>query len=322
MHEELVPTCSFGEEQVSGFPPVGLASDCPYRALAERPTYLAEPHRLVLSQDSLMLSDRFVDPRDIPNEDVVIGGRHARQGLARPNTAKSRRSACAICAHQRTGSLVQATQRRPASAPALNLAQVRRALWIDVRGFDRSSRTYLVDVQPPYDRSAREAEIRQAVERLWPESRSVGYSGGVAEFELPCGVATAHFGAVRNDAQVLDIKMLQGDLEMGTGCDTPAFSSALSDPGKVVCLVVSYLGRHRQPFHVLMTFSDGSPCFSEAMRMHKGLLARRGLVWLGKLGKTIGHERLRDLNAKSKQGWRPTFTSSPAKAARRQRIAG
>lgn len=85
---------------------------------------------------------------------------------------------------------------------------MREALWIDLRTGRGISRRLLFDAHPPRVRRERERALREAVEQVFPSATIRSYSGGVAQFEWDDAVLVAHFGAVRDGAELLPLRPL------------------------------------------------------------------------------------------------------------------
>ena len=83
---------------------------------------------------------------------------------------------------------------------------MRRALWIDLREPGQKSQVLLFEAPAPIAKNEREARLQAAVTRIWPRAQLVSYSGGVAEFSLGAETAIAHFGPVRDEAELLPLE--------------------------------------------------------------------------------------------------------------------
>lgn len=83
---------------------------------------------------------------------------------------------------------------------------MRQALWVDLREPGQEPRLLLFDASAPADKREREAQLEAAVERVWPRAQLLSYGGGVAEFKVGTGIAVAHFGPVRDGAELLPLQ--------------------------------------------------------------------------------------------------------------------
>jgi hypothetical protein len=98
----------------------------------------------------------------------------------------------------------------PRTQPELYGAPVeagsRKGLWIDVR--DAASgerRTEIYDAPVPAIRADREAFLNRQVPTIFPGARLRSYSGGAATFICGSLLIAAHYGAIREDAQLISM---------------------------------------------------------------------------------------------------------------------
>lgn len=64
--------------------------------------------------------------------------------------------------------------------------------------------------------------------------------------------------------------------------------------------------RERRPIHLLMRFSDKLFSQIKVIEAHQDVIGKHGIVWMGKIGKTLGHLKVAIANEQIKNGL-PTF---------------
>lgn len=73
------------------------------------------------------------------------------------------------------------------------------------------------------------------------------------------------------------------------------------------------------PIHLLMRFSDKLGFIDNTIGAHKEVIQKRGSTWLGKMGKTLGHDKVARLNRQC-QKHVPTFLYLVQKFAKEHQV--
>lgn len=83
----------------------------------------------------------------------------------------------------------------------------RKALWIEVRDSDTGERHVAAYAAPqPRTRADRERLLNRHVPQVFPGAKLRTYAGGTATFVRGMLLITAHYGAVRDDAELLPVE--------------------------------------------------------------------------------------------------------------------
>lgn len=83
----------------------------------------------------------------------------------------------------------------------------RRGLWVEVRDSDTGERHASVYAAPvPRNRTDRERFLNRYVPQIFPGAKLRTYTGGAATFIAGQLLITAHYGAVREDAELLPLE--------------------------------------------------------------------------------------------------------------------
>jgi len=90
------------------------------------------------------------------------------------------------------------------AAPSLG---ERSALWLDVRDSDTGERHVSIYAAPvPRNRVDRERFLNRYVPQIFPGAKLRTYTGGAATFLVRHLLIRAHYGAVRDDAELLPLE--------------------------------------------------------------------------------------------------------------------
>ena len=82
----------------------------------------------------------------------------------------------------------------------------RKGLWIEVHDSETGERRVLVYATPvPRNRTDRERFLNRHVPQIFPEAKLRTYAGGTATFVADHLLITAHYGAVREDVELLPL---------------------------------------------------------------------------------------------------------------------
>lgn len=83
----------------------------------------------------------------------------------------------------------------------------RKGLWVEVRDSETGERRAAAYAAPePRTRADRERLLNRHVPQIFPGAKLRTYAGGTATFIRGMLLITAHFGAVRDDAELLPIE--------------------------------------------------------------------------------------------------------------------
>lgn len=83
----------------------------------------------------------------------------------------------------------------------------RKGLWIEVRDAESGARRISIYSAPvPRNRAERERLLNRYVPQIFPGAKLRTYSGGVATFVRGPLLIAAHYGAVRDDVELLSIE--------------------------------------------------------------------------------------------------------------------
>jgi hypothetical protein len=87
------------------------------------------------------------------------------------------------------------------------MSSERKGLWIEVRDSETGERRVAIYAAPvPRNRTDRERFLNLYVPQIFPGAKLRTYAGGAATFIAEHLLITAHYGAVRDDAELLSVE--------------------------------------------------------------------------------------------------------------------
>jgi hypothetical protein len=86
---------------------------------------------------------------------------------------------------------------------------VRKGLWVEVRNSESGDRTISIYAAPiPQSRADRERFLNRSIPRIFPGAKLRTYAGGTAKFVRGPLLIAAHYGAVRDDMELVPLEAL------------------------------------------------------------------------------------------------------------------